>query len=215
MVEVCSAIETATYEVHKSGYGSVTPISLYRRRPAAQQPVQHLGAAFERAALPLLPTPSRQELRARARGLPGRGRRGAAGGADAETVNPLDYHVAWAERCLARLDAGEEIETAVVAPVQALRLHDLAVATLPGEPFNEYATTFDAAAVAPHSLLLGYSNGHVCYFATEAEYPFGGYEPGYAHHTTTMLSGLAPDVERLLTTSAVELSRQLFPVGAP
>jgi hypothetical protein len=27
--------------------------------------------------------------------------------------------------------------------------------------------------------------------------------------------GLAPDVERLLTTSAVELSRQLFPAGAP
>ncbi len=213
-VEACSTIETAIKEIHKSDYGSVTPISLYRRRPAEHQPVQHLGAAFERVALPLLPTPSREELLGELKGYQAAIDEARRGGLDAATINPLDYHVAWAERCLARLDAGDEIETAVTAPVQALRLHDLAVATLPGEPFNEYATALDAASVAPHSLLLGYSNGFVSYFATEAEYPFGGYEPGYAHHSTPMLSGLAPDVERLLTKSAIELSRQLFPAGS-
>lgn len=213
-VEACSAIETATQETHKLDYGSVTAISLYRRRPVPHQPRQRLGAAFEQVALPLQPAPSRQELARQLQGYQAAVEEARRTGADAATLNPLDYHVVWAERCLARLDAGEEIETVVMAPVQALRLHDLAVATLPGEPFNEYATALEAAAVAPHSLLLGYSNGYVSYFATEAEYPFGGYEPGYAHHNTTMLSGLAPDVERLLTNSAVELSRQLFSAGA-
>ncbi|HTW99962.1 MAG TPA: hypothetical protein VMD59_14360, partial [Acidimicrobiales bacterium] len=177
-------------------------------------PAQHLGAAFERVTLPLLPPPGRAELLRELEGyeaaVDGARRRGA----DAATINPLDYHVAWAERCLARLDAGEVIEAVVEAPVQALRLHDLAVSTLPGEPFNEFAIAFEAAGLAPHSLLLGYSNGYVSYFATEAEYPFGGYEPGYAHHNTTMLSGLHPDVEGLLVACSVELSRQLFEGGA-
>ena len=213
-VEACSAIETATKEVTKLGYGSVTPISLYRRHPTEQQPAQHLGAAFEQVALPLLPVPSREELGRELEAYQAAVDEARRTGSNTAAINPLDYHVAWAERCIARLDAGEKIETAVTAPVQALRLHDLAIATLPGEPFNEYATAFEEAAVAPHSLLLGYSNGYVSYFATEAEYPFGGYEPGYAHHNTTMLSGLAPDVERLLTRAAVELSRHLFPAGA-
>ena len=61
---------------------------------------------------------------------------GRRGRSQAE-MNPLDYHLQWAERSLQRLKSGEEIETSVTAYVQAIRIGDVAIVGLPGEPFNE------------------------------------------------------------------------------
>ena len=61
--------------IDRSDWGSVTPISLYRRRLADEQPTQVLRTARRIVSLPLLELPSVDDLRARARGATGRPRR--------------------------------------------------------------------------------------------------------------------------------------------
>ena len=126
-----------------------------------------------------------------------------AGSSQAQ-LNPLDYHVQWAENSVKRLKSGEEIETSVTAHVQAIRIGDVAIVGLPGEPFNEIGRAVKEGSVAPFTLFAGYSNGYVGYFPTAAEYPFGGYEPSYSHHNTELLEQVAPESEAILVRSCLE-----------
>lgn len=125
-------------------------------------------------------------------------------------LNPLDYHVQWAERSIERLKSGEPIETSVTAYVQAIRIGDVAIVALPGEPFNEIGRAVKDQSTAPVTIFAGYSNGYVGYFPTASEYPHGGYEPQYSHHNTELLEQVAPESEKLLTDACLRVIAEAF-----
>ena len=93
-------------EIDRSDWGSVTPISLYRRRLAAEQPPQVLRTARRIVSLPLLDLPSVADLGAelaeRRADLAARGRPGET----RVTMNPIRYHISWLETMLAQEAAG-------------------------------------------------------------------------------------------------------------
>lgn len=208
-LRVAFDIETAEHRVVKLEYGSATPISLYRRVPAEQQPEQPLAVAARWVEFPFkyIPTIAQveEELARYRRDL----EQAQAAGADRARLNPLEYHVNWAEDALRQLRAGN-VGSGVPAFLQAIRIGDAAIVSVPGEAFAEIALAIKARSPARRTLFAGYANGVVCYLPSAAEHPFGGYEVDYPHHSYGLVAPLAPETEGIIVETSLELLRKLF-----
>lgn len=204
--------EPRKMSIQKLDYGSVTPISLYRRMPDADQPAQVLRTARRLVRLPLLESPSAEilerELAERRSDLDGRRERGES----RVTTNTVAYHVQWLESTLA---AVREQRTAryLEGEIWALRLGDCAVATAPGEIFSEIGAAVRKASPAAVTIFAGYSQGVLGYVATPEEYPYGGYEPAVSHRGYGHPAPFSPRVAGIIERTALELLEELFPAG--
>jgi neutral ceramidase len=196
-------------EVERLDFGSVTPISLYRRRVTADQPVQALAVARRVVRLPLLAPPSEEEMRAelveREADLAAR----TAAGESRVTTNPIRYHVSWL-RMMLDLAAGTGLPADVEGEIWAARLGDCAVVGTPGEIFGEVGAAVRAASPAPMTIFAGYCGGVLGYVATPEEYPFGGYEPAVSHRGYGHPAPFSPAVAGIIRDTSLELLRALF-----
>jgi neutral ceramidase len=196
-------------EIERSDWGSVTPISLYRRRLADEQPRQELRTARRVVSLPMLPAPSvadlERELTERRTDLAARTTRGET----RITMNPIRYHIAWLETMLAQ-DAAGGRATAVDGEVWAARIGDCAIVGAPGEIFGAIGTAVRRRSPAPVTIFAGYSQGSLGYVATPDEYPHGGYEPAISHRGYGQPAPFSPDVAGIIENTAVELLGELF-----
>jgi neutral ceramidase len=208
-LHVASAIDTTSTEIKKLEFGSVTPISLYRKVAKPVQPVQKLAVATASVDLPLKSLPKKSdlvpELERYQRDLDAATSRGA----DRSVLNPLEYHVNWAEYAIQRLDEGG-VELTVPAFLQALRIGEVAISAIPGEVFSEIAIQIKGRSPAPTTLFAGYSNGLISYLPTAAEYQYGGYECDYAHHSYGLIEQVAPETESILVEGSVRLVEALW-----
>jgi neutral ceramidase len=209
-LHVAAQLSPYTTHVERLDYGSVTPISLYRRVLDVPQKPQPVSWGAVRAELPLKPLPTLEEVQELLEQYETTLQNTIEAGQPQSELNPLDYHVQWAENSVARLQSGEEIETSVSAYVQAIRIGDVAIVGLPGEPFNEIGRAVKEGSLAPFTLFAGYSNGYIGYSPTAAEYPHGGYEPSYSHHNTELLEQIAPESEDILVRSCLEAVADAF-----
>ncbi len=64
----------------------------------------------------------------------------------------------------------------VEAEIQVLRIGDVALVGIPGEPFCEMGLDLKKNAAAPRSLCLGYTNDYLGYIAPPSAWEIGGYE---------------------------------------
>jgi hypothetical protein len=195
--------------IDRVAYGSVTPISLYRRRVAAEQPPQPLASARRVVRLPLLALPTAEALAAELaeREADLRARRGA--GAGREVTNPIAYHIAWLELTLAGARAGT-LPDALDGEIWAARVGDCAVVGAPGEIFSEIGAAVRAASPAATTIFAGYCQGVLGYVATPEEYPFGGYEPAVSHRGYGHPAPFDPAVAGIIRETAIELLGDLF-----
>lgn len=199
-------------DVERLGYGSVTPISLYRRRLAGAQPVPVLRSARRIVPLPLLDAPPaddlERELRERREDLR---RRGEAGETRA-TMNPVRYHIEWLEQQLAAARQGP-LPSRIEGEIWAARLGETAIVGAPGEIFGEIGAAVRAASPAPVTVFAGYSNGSLGYVSTPEEYPYGGYEPAVSHRGYGHPAPFSPEVAGIIERTSLELLAELFPDG--
>ena len=204
--------EPRDMEVERTSYGSVTPIGLYRRRPADTQPTQQIATRRSIVPLPLLEPPAvaqlEEELAERRRDLADRQERGEG----RATTNPVRYHVQWLEHTLEGARAGT-LPSAVDGEIWAARLGSLAIVGAPGEIFGVIGASVRDASPADVTLFAGYSNGVLGYVATPEEYPFGGYEPSVSHRGYGPPAPFSPDVAGIIRDVALDLLRELFPGG--
>ena len=208
-IHAAADIETHPTTVEKTGYGSVTPISLYRRRRAPDPPRQRLAAAGREVMLPLKKVPAIADVEEELDGY-----RAALGEAEEagwgrERLNPLEYHVNWAEEALRQLKDGWEAP-AVPAYIQAFRIGDIGVAAVPGEVFSGIARQIKSRSPAAATLFAGYANGVLSYLPTADEYPYGGYECDYAHHSYGLVEQVAPESEAILVNGCLDLLTALW-----
>jgi len=91
------------------------------------------------------------------------------------------------------------------AQVQVLRIGDVALVGIPGEPFAQMGLDLKTATAAPLALCVGYANGYLGYIAPSAAWKQGGYEvsPG-------MWSIVGPDAYDILVGLARELVKNVF-----
>jgi hypothetical protein len=189
--------------------GSVTPIGLYRRspRPASEQT---LAVTEQRVSFPLQPLPTESEIaaiRARAEEAVAKAEEN---GEDPRRLRVLRYASRWAADTETQIQDGSAREH-VDGLISAMRIGDGAMVFAPGEIFSEIGMAVKERSPAEVTLYGGYTNGLVSYFSTAAEYPFGGYEPGYGNRTFGLPSQVAPASERILVETGVRLVRELFP----
>ncbi len=196
-------------EIDRSDWGSVTPISLYRRRLADAQPTQALRSARRIVSLPLveLPPPEdlERELAERRADLATRADRGES----RVTMNPIRYHISWLEMMLAQEVAGGRA-TAIDGEIWAARIGDCAIVGAPGEIFGAIGTAVRRASPAPVTIFAGYSQGSLGYVATPDEYPHGGYEPAVSHRGYGQPAPFSPEVAGIIERTALEILDELF-----
>jgi hypothetical protein len=196
--------------IDKLDYGSVTPISLYRRRVAPDQPRQVLASTRRVVRLPLLEAPSIDELRTELRQREDEQARQRDGGASRVVTNPIGYHIAWLRQTLELAEAGS-IPREVDGEIWAARVGECAVVGTPGEIFGEIGAAVRAASPAEVTIFAGYCNGVLGYIATPEEYPYGGYEPAVSHRGYGHPAPFSPDVAGIIRDTSLELLAALFP----
>jgi hypothetical protein len=208
-LHTAAQIESSVTEIKKLDYGSVTPISLYRRTSVDPQPDQALGVATRVVDLPLKDLPTTDSLELELDEYRRAVWEAQEAGAGREVVNPLEYHVNWAEEAM-RILKGGDVATTVPAFLQAIRIGDSVITAVPGEVFSEIARQVKDRSPATTTLFAGYSNGVISYLPTAAEYPYGGYECDYAHHSYGLVEQVAPATEGILVEGCSALIEELF-----
>lgn len=116
--------------------------------------------------------------------------------------------VEWARRLMEHARAAlESIQTGkplppVMAPMWAVRIGELGIATAPGEIFVEIGQAVKERSPFAHTMFLGYTNGHIGYVPVPEEYPKGGYEVERACR-------VAPEAAGIITDTALALLRKV------
>lgn len=106
-----------------------------------------------------------------------------------------------AEETLILIDRGTD---PIPAEVQVLRLGDVGLVALPGEPFVELGLAIKAQSPLPHTLVIGYANDWIGYLTTPAAWQQGGYEVGPGPWTR-----VGPDGGLQLVAKALEMLQVL------
>ena len=193
--------------VQKVDYGSVTPISLYRKRPEPQQPQQPLAVERVVIDLPLLAPPSRSELESELADRESQLREAEMSGGDRSVTNPIRYHTNWLRAMLETRDLDQWRTTR--GELWAMRIGDCAIVATPGEVFSEIGAEVRRKSPFGTTLFAGYSQGILGYMATAAEYPFGGYEPSVAQRGYAHPAPFDPAIERILVDTSLQLLDRL------
>jgi hypothetical protein len=107
-----------------------------------------------------------------------------------------------AEEALILIDRGT---APIPAEVQVVRIGDMALVALPGEPFVELGLEIKRRAVAPHTLVVGYANDWIGYLTTPQAWDEGGYEVSAGPWTRA-----APEGSAQLVETALRLVETLF-----
>ncbi|MDE0581353.1 MAG: hypothetical protein OXI29_15940 [bacterium] len=204
VLHVLEQIDPIARRMERIDYGSVTPIVLHRQVAIEPQPEQALAAVGKVVDLPLKPLPSLADLEAGRDGYQRELDEARLAGADQVALNPIEYHLNWAEDAISQLQQGEAA-TKVPAFLQALRIGDTVIATMPGEAFSELSIEVKERSAATTTLFSAYTNGVLTYMPPASEYPDGGYECDYAHHSYGLIEQIAPESERILVETSVEL----------
>ena len=204
VLHVLEQIDPIARRLERIDYGSVTPIALHRRVAIEPQPDQALTAVGRTVELPLKPLPLLADLETERDGYQRELDEARLAGADRAALNPIEYHLNWAEDAIIQMQQGEAATT-VPAFLQALRIGDTVIVTMPGEAFSELAIEVKDRSAAATTLFSAYTNGVLTYMPPAAEYPDGGYECDYAHHSYGLIEQIAPQSERILVETSVEL----------
>jgi len=100
---------------------------------------------------------------------------------------------------------GARITPEIQLPVSTVLINrQIALMTMPGEPFVDFQMDWRARCPAPHALLLGYTNGYYGYFPTILAASRGGY--GAASAATWVEPGAG---ERMVDTAVVKVHEML------
>ncbi|MSU77827.1 MAG: hypothetical protein EXS16_06995 [Gemmataceae bacterium] len=87
--------------------------------------------------------------------------------------------------------------------MQAMRVGDFLLLTIPGEPMVEYGFKIEKAiADRAIPIVVGYANGHLGYICTAESYKFGGYEPNS--------SPLLPEAEPMILAELGRLADRVL-----
>ena len=194
------------------GERSVMQISAYRRVAAEQEPPV-LRATVRQTRFPLLPLPALEQIRAvRDEWEP----KLAAALADGEggAARIAWWHTGWARKVERSLEEGTALPYRV-GPIHAIRIGDGVIVSGPGEIFSEIGMAVKERSPGRPTMYAGFTNGLIAYFATAAEYRYGGYEADYSRRGHGNPAHVAPECERILVETAVRAAEELFPEATP
>ncbi len=194
----------------RDDYLALVDFSLYRKRPAKEQPDAVLASISKKISLPLQEAPDLDALKDEAATRESQlAEHMAHGPRSGMFVNQQRYHLAWLHRTIQTIETGE-VARAVDGEVWAGRVGNFAIAAASGEVFSETGYAVRHHSPAQVTLFAGYSNGVLGYIPTPEEYPYGGYEPAIAHRGYGQPAAFHPSAAGIVQDEAVKALEALF-----
>lgn len=209
---------------------SVAAISVWDYEPVPSESVQHFAVTRRRLTLPLAPLPDlataetdlaryRQARDAAFAASPVAA--AASVGSDvnspASTLaasatqgakNVAQRMYAWAEQRYRLAAAGQKQATREIE-LWALRINDVAIATVSAEPLAELGLEIKRRSPIPHTLFLGYSNGCIGYIPPPEAFAEGGMEVVESHYNYLLPAQLTPEWAPTVVETTLEMLRDL------
>lgn len=187
---------------------SVAAISVWDYEPLPEASVEHFGTVERRLTLPLAPLPDREtaerQLALRRREREEARARNASPGAQNVAQRLCD----WAE-LVARTVAGGATQVTRDLVVWALRIDDVGLVAVSGEPFAELSLEVKRHSPLPQTIFLGYSNGCIGYLPTPQAFAEGGMEVEESVRNYLLPAPLTPEWGPAVVETCLALLRQL------
>lgn len=115
---------------------------------------------------------------------------------------------AWAEQRYRLVSAGKRTVTREIE-LWALRINDLAIASVSAEPLAELGLEIKRRSPLRHTVYLGYSNGCIGYIPPPEAFAEGGMEVIESHYNYLLPSQLTPEWAPLVVETTLEMLAEL------
>lgn len=213
VLKVASGIRTHVKRGARTRLGSLSNISLWPWVPEDGDACHAFGAVEEVVSLKYIDMPTQEEARRNqdqhhAALLEARNR-----AARESEINVKTRFADWSDQLV---DAIENDRKSIEVSIQALRINDLALTGISAESFFETGLEIKARSPIPHTQVLGYSNGCVCYLPRSADYPPEGWDwqerygvPDMLFQAYSLPVAIRPESEQLVVDRAVALLQSL------
>ena len=206
VLKTWSQIRTHDRRGPRSIVRSVAPISVWDYEPLADTCIDHFQVQAKRRTLSMASLPSRRTAADQLAGFRQQleqAQRGDSLGA----VHVAQRLVHWAELVLRTIDADQPVTRELV--VWAMRINDLAIVAVNGEPFAELALEVKRRSPLAETLFLGYSNGCLGYFPTPEAFTEGGMEVNESFQNYLLPTAFTPEWGPAIVDTSLELLHNL------
>ena len=214
VVRIASAIHTHRKRGARRSMGSLSRISVWPWEPVTGESCTWLGAAVDTLSLRFIDLPPLAEAQAmREECRLARDRAVSEGGREWEIlVNTRFAH--WSERLV---EAIETNRTAFDIVIQVIRINDIILAANSTEAFYETGMAVKTGSPFLNTLVLGYTNGCVCYLPRAADLPPGGWDihkrwygvPDLLFQAYSLPTAIQPDSEQRVVDRTLALIERL------
>ena len=213
VLKVASSIRTHVTRGERTRLGSLSNISLWPWVPVTGDSCTTLSGIDEIVALDFIEMPSLDEAK-RNQEIYHRLQEEAKSRAARESeINVTTRFADWSDKLVEAIETDRH--TLDIA-VQAIRINDIALVGLSVESFFETGITLKSRSPIPHTQVLGYSNGCVCYLPRAEDYPPGGWDwqerygvPDMLFQAYSLPVALHPDSEQRVVDRAEALLQEL------
>jgi len=200
VVKTAAGIRTHVQRGERTALGSLSRISLWPWVPVTGPSCTYLNAVDETVTLDFINLPKLEEAeRIRAECVRSRDEALAKGARDWE-INVTTRFADWGDKLVEAVRTGRRT---LDINIQAIRINDIALASVSVEAFFETGLTVKSRSPFLHTQVLGYTNGCVCYLPRAEDYPPGGWDvherygiPDLLFQAYSLPVAIDPDSER-------------------
>jgi hypothetical protein len=181
-------------------------LTMWTYSDVSEPAVTALGVTTRRLTLPLRPLPAPEVAQAEVDHWEQALLRLKASGSSPAEQRLAERLLDWAR--LQQRAAQSGTKPQVEMELQAIRLNDIGIVAIPGEPFVEIGLHIKRRSPLAYTFVLGYSNGCVAYIPTDEAFAEGGYEVE-AHKNYMLPSGVAMGWASMIEAAALEMLTEL------
>lgn len=186
---------------------SVATVSVWDYVPT-EAGLEHFSLATRRVTLPLAPLPQRNALEHAVLAYRAQLADAVQSGASIAAQNVARKLLFWAETALAEVSRATGPATRDLS-FWALRVNDLGIVAVSGEPFAELSLEVKRRSPLAHTVFLGYSNGCLAYLPTPEAFAEGGMEVVESCKNYLLPAGLTPDWGPKIVDTSLDLLSHL------
>lgn len=214
VVKTASKIYTHKERGSRQSMGSLSRISVWPWIPVSGETCTAIGAVDMTLPLRFIDLPPLAEAKTiREECHQARDRSVLEGGKEWEILVNTRF-ADWSNRLIEAIESGRKTIDIVI---QVIRINDIVIASNSTEAFYETGLTIKAGSPFLHTLVLGYTNGCVCYLPREKDFPPKGWDiykrwygiPDLLFQAYSLPTAIHPDSEQLVVDRTLALIKQL------